>query len=155
MMVIGKIGLGSGLHDSYLTPDEQYTHVSLWCLVCAPLLIGCPIDMLDEFTLNLLTNDEVLEVSQYLLGQAARRMVQDGDKEVWAKPMEDGLFVVGFFNRDDYVPQTAAVKLSDLKLKGSCVVRDLWRQKDLGTFGDQFSTEVPVHGVVLVRVKAK
>jgi alpha-galactosidase len=155
MLVVGKVGWGSNVHDSGLTPDEQYTHISLWCLVCSPLLIGCPIDMLDEFTLSLLTNDEVLEVSQDPLGQAARRIAQNGDTEVWAKSMEDGSMVVGLFNRFDYAPQAVTLKLADLKAKGDCTIRDLWRQKDLGTFKGEYSAEVPVHGVVLLRVTAK
>src|SRR5437868_29023 len=41
MMVVGQLGWGDQLHPTRLTPDEQYTHVSLWCLLSAPLLIGC------------------------------------------------------------------------------------------------------------------
>jgi alpha-galactosidase len=155
MLVLGKVGWGPNLHDCSLTPDEQYTHVSLWCLVCSPLLIGCPIEQLDAFTLSLLSNDEVLEVSQDPLGQAARRIAKDGDKEVWAKPMEDRSVAVGLFNRYDYAPQTVTVKLADLGIQGSAAVRNLWHQKNLGTFKDQFSAKVPVHGVVLVRVRRK
>jgi alpha-galactosidase len=155
MLVLGKVGWGPNLRDCSLTADEQYTHISMWCLVCSPLLIGCPIEMLDEFTLNLLTNDEVLEVSQDPLGQGARRIARNGDTEVWAKSMEDGSMSVGLFNRFDYAPQTVTVKLADLKINSSAAVRDLWRQKDLGTFKGEFSTEVPVHGVVLIRVTPK
>jgi alpha-galactosidase len=155
MLVLGKVGWGANVRDCSLTSDEQYTHISLWCLVCSPLLIGCPIELADEFTLNLLTNDEVLEVSQDPLGQAARRIAKDGDTEVWAKAMEDGSFSVGLFNRFDYAPQKVTLKLADLKINGSAAVRDLWRQKDLGTAKGEFSTEVPVHGVVLIRVTAK
>ncbi len=155
MLVLGKVGWGANVRDCSLTADEQYTHISLWCLVCSPLLIGCPIELCDEFTLNLLTNDEVLEVSQDPLGQAARRIAKDGDTEVWAKSMEDGSKAVGLFNRFDYAPQTVTLKLADLGINGSAAVRDLWRQKDLGTFKGEFSTEVPVHGVVLIRVMPK
>ncbi len=155
MLVLGKVGWGANVKDCSLTADEQYTHISLWCLVASPLLIGCPIELCDEFTLNLLTNDEVLEVNQDPLGQGASRIARDGDTEVWAKTMEDGSMAVGLFNRFDYAPQTVTVKLADLKINGSAAVRDLWRQKDLGTFKGEFSTEVPVHGVVLIRVTPK
>ena len=56
--------------------DEQYTHISLWCLLSAPLLIGCDLERLDPFTLSLLTNDEVLAVNQDALGKVCRRGVR-------------------------------------------------------------------------------
>jgi alpha-galactosidase len=151
MLVVGKVGWGPTLHDTHLTPNEQYTHISLWCLLCSPLLIGCDLMRLDEFTLNLLTNDEVLEVNQDPLGAQAGRVVQDGYLEVWAKKMEDGSTVVGLFNRDE-VEKPVTAKFADLNLKGKVRVRDLWRQKDLGTFADTFQAPVPRHGVILVRL---
>ncbi len=151
MLVIGKLGWGPSLYNTHLTPNEQYTHISLWCLLCSPLLIGCDMTQLDAFTLNLLTNDEVLEVNQDPLGRQARRVAQEGALEVWAKPMEDGSVAAGLFNREE-TPKTVTAKWSDLKLSGKRRVRDLWRQKDLGTFDGRFETEVPRHGVVLIRL---
>ena len=151
MLVVGKVGWGPTLHDTHLTPNEQYTHISLWCLLCSPLLIGCDLKQLDDFTLNLLTNDEVLEVNQDPLGEQAHRVAQDGALEVWAKKMEDGSTVAGLFNRDE-VEKPVTAKWSDLNLKGKVRVRDLWRQKDLGTFEDTFQAPIPRHGVVLIRL---
>ncbi len=151
MLVVGMVGWGPNIRDSHLTPNEQYTHISLWSLLCSPLLIGCDLTRLDEFTLNLLTNDEVLEVNQDPLGEQARRVAQDGHCEVWAKRMEDGSTAVGLFNRDE-TPQTVAAKWSDVGVTGKQQVRDLWRQKDLGTFEGSFGAEVPRHGVFLVRL---
>jgi alpha-galactosidase len=56
------------LAPSRLTKDEQVTHISLWCLWSAPIIIGCPIDLLDDWTLALLTNDEMLDLDQDALG---------------------------------------------------------------------------------------
>jgi alpha-galactosidase len=58
---------------------------------------------------------------------------------------------VGLFNRAD-APQTVAVKWPDLGMSGECEVRDLWRQKTLGVFKDEFEALVPAHGVVLVKL---
>ena len=73
MMIVGMVSVGSGrnFHPTRLTPDEQYTHVSLWCLLAAPLLIGCDMTKFDDFTLSLLTNDEVLAIDQDPLGKQA------------------------------------------------------------------------------------
>ncbi|MBN2684102.1 MAG: NPCBM/NEW2 domain-containing protein [Pontiellaceae bacterium] len=151
MLVIGKVGWGPQLRDSRLTPNEQYTHISLWSLLASPLLIGCDMTQLDEFTLSLLTNDEVIEVNQDPLGRQASRVALDGQLEVWVKDMEDGSKAVGLFNRGSR-EATVTVNWSDLGIEGEQVVRDLWRQKDLGKFEDKFEAKVGRHGVVLVRV---
>ena len=88
-----------------LTPNEQYTHVSLWCLLAAPLILSGDITRLDDFTLSLLTNDEVIEVDQDPLGKAALRVAKAGELEVWAKDMEDGRKAVGLFNRGEPRPR--------------------------------------------------
>jgi alpha-galactosidase len=114
-------------------------------------LIGCDLANMDDFTLRLLTNDEVLEVNQDPLGQQASRVARDGLSEVWAKKMEDGSTTVGLFNRDGLEkPVTAG--WSDLGLTGKMRVRDLWRQKDLNVLDGEFQAKVPRHGVVLVRM---
>jgi len=152
MLVVGRVGWGPGLRPTGLTPNEQYTHISLWCLLAAPLLLGCDLQNLDPLTLGLLTNDDVLEVNQDPLGRQAGRISKGGPAEVWAKDMADGSKAVGLFNRDDREPRPVAVRWSDLGLKGKCRVRDLWRQKDLGEHLDKFEATVLVHGVVLIRI---
>jgi alpha-galactosidase len=150
MLVVGQVGWGH-LHPSKLTPNEQYTHISLWCLLCSPLLIGCDMTQLDDFTLGLLTNDEVLEVNQDPLGKQAGRVSKDGNLEVWAKKMEDGSLAVGLFNRG-VVANRVTTKWSDLGISGKQRVRDLWRQTDIGEFNSRFEASVPRHGAVLVRL---
>ncbi len=135
-----------------LTPDEQYAHVSLWCLLAAPLILSGDITRLDDFTLGLLTNDEVIDVDQDPLGRPGRRMSKEGDLEVWARPLEDGSLAVGLFNRGQ-IPATVSARFSDLGVSGPQEARDLWRQKDLGRFTGAYSAGVAPHGVVLVRLK--
>ncbi len=151
MLVVGHVGWGKP-RPTYLTPNEQYTHISLWCLLSAPLLLGCDLSQADEFTLNLLNNDEVLEVDQDPLGSAAGRISSKDGMEVWAKDMEDGSKAVGLFNRTLF-PAKVSVKWSDLGLTGPQKVRDLWRQKDLGISKDQFEAVIPRHGCVLIRIR--
>jgi alpha-galactosidase len=109
---------------------------------------------MDDFTLGLLTNDEVIAVNQDPLGKQARRVSQQGDLEVWAKEMEDGSYAAGLFNRGRW-KKDVTVRWVDLGLKGRHLVRDLWRQKDLGRFDAAFSEAVPRHGVVLIRISDK
>ena len=151
MLVVGMVGWSQGSRPTNLTPEEQITHMSLWSLQAAPLLIGADLSKIDEWTTNILGNREVLAVNQDVLGKAAARKMSDGWVEVWARPLEDGTVAVGLFNRS---PETATVtaQFSDLGLSGSQPVRDLWQQKDLGRVQNEFSASVPRHGAVLVKI---
>jgi alpha-galactosidase len=152
MLIVGNVGWGPSLHPTRLTPDEQYTHISLWCLLSAPLLIGCDLTTMDDFTLNLLTNDEVLDINQDPLGRQARKVAESADRQIWAKDMEDGSKAVGLFNLNAFDPQKVTVDWSDLGIAGKQVVRDLWRQKDVETSRMGYTVEVPPHGVVLIKI---
>jgi len=154
MLVVGWVGWGPELHQTRLTPDEQYTHISLWCMLSAPLLIGCDLDRLDDFTLGLLTNDEVLAVDQDALGQQARRVATYGAVDVYVKPLEDGTRAVGFFNRGAKATITFN-KLGVFGVKFPAQVRDLWRQQDLAPLAKRsgaLTLTIPEHGVMLLRV---
>jgi alpha-galactosidase len=151
MLVVGQLGWGRNMHPSRLTPDEQYTHVSLWCLQAAPLLIGCDLTRLDDFTRSLLTNDEVIAIDQDPLGRPAGRTKRHRDLEVWSRPLEDGAIAVGLFNRGE-LPATVTASWKELGLSGPQKVRDVWRQKDLGSFRGEFSAPVSRHGVLLVKM---
>ena len=164
MLVVGKVGWGPRLHASRLTPDEQFTHISLWSLLAAPMLIGCDMSQLDAFTLSLLTNDEVLEIDQDPLGKQALPVRKEPGIEIWSRPLEDGSLAVGIFSTAAASPVDAInwgekntpVKISAdwsvLGISGTHKVRDLWRQKDLGDFTGKFEAEVPYHGVVLIKI---
>lgn len=154
MMILGVVGWNTAEKwPSKLTPDEQYTHMSAWCLMSVPLLLGCDMTKLDDFTLSLLTNDEVIAVNQDPLGKQAVIISQNGDLGVMAKDMEDGSKAAGLFNLADNGTQPVVIKWSDLHISGRYIVRDLWRQKDLGTFEGEFKSDVASHGVVLVSLR--
>jgi len=151
MLVIGKVGWGPKLRDSRLTPNEQYVHITLWTLLASPLLLGNDLTQMDDFELNLVTNDEVLAVHQDPLGKAADRVSKKDELEVWSRPLADGSLAVGLFNRDE-MDMPVRVSWGELGIRGTQAVRDLWRQKDLGTFDGEFSSVVPRHGTVFVRL---
>lgn len=151
MLIVGKVGWGA-LHPTRLTQNEQYTHMSMWAILCSPLLIGCDLTDLDEFTLSLLTNDEVIEVNQDELGAQAARIKEDDMSEIWAKPMSDGSIVMAFFNKSKRPPKiTIVADMKSLGLEGHWLARDLWRQQDIGIFSKNYSCEVPSHATQLVR----
>ncbi len=137
-----------------LTPDEQYAYMAMWCLMASPLIYSGDITRLDDFTLNVLCNTEVIAVDQDPLGKQARPVVQTSEDLVLAKPMADGSLAVGLFNFAEVARETT-VTWEQLNLKGPQRVRDLWRQKDLEEADGRFSAQVPRHGVVLVRLRPK
>jgi alpha-galactosidase len=117
----------------------------------APLFIGADLSKLDDFTLALLGNDEVIAVDQDPLGHAAGRVWSDARREIWARPLADGTMAVGLFNRGLHAAPLT-VQWSQLGLKGRQRVRDLWQHEDLGVMQEGFTTTVPRHGAVLLKV---
>ena len=149
MLVLGWVGWGPALHYTRLTPNEQYTHITLWSLLAAPLLIGCDLEQLDAFTLNLLTNDEVLAVNQDPLGKQAVQIRKTDDYEVWARDLEDGGKAVGLFNKTEKT-LSVPVEMKDLQLDGKWAMRDVWTQSDLGKVRGHFEMKTRPHGARLV-----
>ena len=153
MLVVGTVGWGN-LHPTKLKPDEQYLHVSLWSLFSTPLLLGCDLEKLDDFTLNLLTNDEVIAVNQDALGKQATCVQTIGDLRIYVKELEDGSRVAGFCNFGLEKVEISYKDLKKLGISGKQKVRDLWRQKDIITIHadkEALSVKIPIHGVVLYK----
>lgn len=150
MLVIGWVGWGPNLHQTELSPDEQYTHVSLWALLSAPLLLGNDMSRLDDFTLNLITNDEVIAIDQDKLGEQALPVIKKDYIEVWKKNLYDGNMAFGIFNVGDQ-NMNYVLELEKLGLTGEITLRDVWRNKNIGKFNNNFEVRVPAHGVFLVK----
>ena len=156
MLVVGEVGWGK-THPSRLTPDEQYTHISLWCLLAAPLLIGCDMEKFDDFTLNLLSNDEVLAVDQDELGKQATCVSTNGEVRVYEKELADGGRAVGFFNLGAAPVKIEFTDFAKLNLAGKQTVRDLWRQQNVTTVDtakNALPVAIPAHGVALYKFTA-
>ncbi len=150
---IGYIGSARGMGEPKpcpLPPAEQYAFMSLWCLMASPLFYSGDMNRLDELTLSVLTNPEVIEVDQDPLGQSARVVHLSKDTFAMVKDMEDGSRAVGLFNRGETAAAVTA-RWSDLGLRGTQRVRDLWRQKELGMRQLDLRAALPRHGVLLVR----
>ncbi len=154
MLVVGMVGWGPHLHPTRLTPDEQYSHITLWTLMASPMLIGCDMAQLDPFTISLLCNFEVNDVLQDPLGMRAAPFNRDEKQTTYVKILEDGSLAVGMFNRSDAPLKIGIVPRSMGLWSDQITVRDLWRQQDVATIGNResFEREVAPHGVVFVRL---
>jgi len=141
-----EIGNGKMTHDEYLT------HMSLWCILAAPLLAGNDLSKMTAETLEILTNPEVVAVDQDQAGIQGYPVAQEGPLDVWVKPLWDGGKAVGLFNRgESAMPVTAHFR--DIGIGDQANVRDLWAKRDLGVVQNRFTAVVPKHGVVLVKVR--
>ena len=125
--------------------------MSLWCLMASPLFYSGDLTKLDDFTLNVLCNPEVIDIDQDPLGQCARVIPLGDQKFLMIKNLADGERALGLCNAGE-APADMTATWSALGLPARQRVRDLWRQKDLGISENQFSAQVPRHGVVLVRL---
>ncbi len=136
-----------------MTPTEYRSHFSLWAMMAAPLIAGNDIAHMDAETRAILLNREVIAVDQDPLGQQGRRIRDDGDLEVWARPLADGSRAVILFNRSA-APASISVAWPELGLttRVKAEVRDLWAHKSLGRKTGSFAATVAPHGVVMVKV---
>lgn len=151
-ILLGHIIWHDKLVPTPLTQDEQYTWMTLWSMLSAPLMLGNDLTKLNDFTLKLLTNDEVIAVNQDALGKQATRILRAGTAEIWAKDLEDGSKAIAFFNRGE---RSVAMTLeqSVLRLSGKWQVRDLWQHRNLGLLGKTLEQEVAPHGARMLQIR--
>ena len=134
-----------------LTANEQYSFMSLWCLMAAPLVYSGDMSRLDAFTVNVLCNPEVIDVDQDPLGKQGAPVVREPKWEIWKKELDGGACAVALLNLGDKA-QTIVAKWDAIGVSRKQTVRDLWRQQDLGAREGSFDADVPPHGVMLVRI---
>jgi alpha-galactosidase len=151
MLVVGLRGRSREISGAGCTDAEYRTHFSLWCLLAAPLMVGCDVRSMDAITQSILTNPEAIAVDQDTLGQQGYRASRNGLCELWKKPLADGQLAIGLFNRGDR-SQPIPTAWSDLEITGKYRLRDLWAYADLGVFEDTFTAEVAPHACVLLRL---
>ncbi len=149
MLPLGKLRLGQS--DTKFTRDEQRTLMSLWCLARSPLIMGGDLRSLDQWTLDLLTNDEILAINQHSSNNQPH-FLQDGWNIWTADAAQKGAHYLAIFNTADK-DGTFHFDLGRLGLK-SAHVRDLWAKQDLGTADGAVTADVPLHGVKVFKLTA-
>lgn len=154
---IGYFGAANGEGEaqaSKMPPNLQYAYMSLWCLMASPLFYSGDMSSLDAFTLNVLCNPEVIAVDQDPLGECGKVIKQEDSTFIMIKNMADGTKAVGLFNRN-HEQKEVTINWNELRLSGKQQLRDLWRQKSIGTYATSFKTVVPAQGVVMLKLKKK
>lgn len=153
MLVVGLLNTGVlGLHRTLLTPNEQYSHLTMWSLLNAPLILGCRMYALDEFTLNLLRNPEVIEIDQDAVLPPARMTKDTEDVRILVKELSDGGWAVGVINLLPF-KRTVTLDFRTNGLPRDLELRDVWRHRALGRFEGVYSAEVPPHAPLFLRAR--
>lgn len=152
MLPIGHIGIRScehGFGDRYtrFTKEEQLTMMTLWCIFRSPLMIGCELRDMDEWTLSLLTNKGVLRVLNH--SHLAHQVSRSEEEILWTAQDEDGSWYLAVFNISKQ-PRTTKISLHTIGLEGSYKAKDLWSHETLGEVEEYITLEVGTHGARLI-----
>jgi alpha-galactosidase len=154
MLIVGMHGKGNVAHGG-CTDEEYRTHFTLWCMLAAPLMIGCDVRAMDGPTRDILLAPEVIAVDQDPLGRQGYSLGNDWrNAEVWKKVLADGSVAVALFNRKDTGRRMVTVSWEALGLhdRRPALVRDLWAREDIGTFSRGYAAEVDAHAAVLLKI---
>jgi alpha-galactosidase len=137
-----------------MTTTEDQAHFTLWCIMAAPLLAGNNLASMSAQTLAILTNPEVIAVNQDPAGEQGIQVAGSSTLQVWCKPLGTGFNTkaVALFNTGSNAASMTATWTNLGLLPGAGTVRDLWARADLGTFTNGFSSNVPAHGAILLKV---
>jgi alpha-galactosidase len=134
--------------------EEDKTHFSMWCMLNSPLLAGNDLRQMSKETIEILTNKEVIALNQDPGFVQARRILKEGDIEVWVKPLgvKGKSKAIAIMNRGD---KEAAFDLTakSLGIGSRSKLRDLWLHKDLGTIGSSRKFTILKHGIIVLKVQ--
>jgi alpha-galactosidase len=150
--------VGNGMSES-----EDRGHFSMWAMLGAPLIAGNDLRNMSEVTRRILTNTEVIAVDQDALGVQGFKYLQDGDVEIWFKPLAGDDWAMCTLNRgssprsvefswmeEDVIDEFSGKEtLFKARLYQ---IRDLWSGEDLGTTRQTLEARVQGHDVLMVRL---
>jgi len=140
--------------------EEDKTHFTMWAIMHSPLLLGNDLTNISKETVEIITNKDIIALNQSPYVYQARRLVDYGDLEVWAKPLIStisGEVVVALLNRSDKA-DTISFTLDQVGLDNNTAytMKDLWSKKIYNSSTDKtISINVPSHGVVVLKIKGK
>ena len=137
-----------------LSMEEQRSHFTLWSLVKAPLLLGCDLKDINNETLSIISNEEIIAINQDPLGIQGCKRSSENDLEVWAGPLSNDEFIVVLFNRSP-TDNTITASWETIGIASSTKemsIRDLWKRTDNGIRSHNVTAWVHSHDVVAFRL---
>lgn len=153
MLPVGMLGKGfNDEHLTRLTHDEQITMMTLWCIFRSPLMIGGELTLLDDWTIKLLTNPEVL--SLLTTSENARQLERDSVHCIWySEHAAENIRYLAIFNLSDEERIIPVVpKLMDLESFAGLKFTELWTGNTFVCKTKEMCPVLPEHGAKLYRV---
>lgn len=153
MIPFGKISLcgpkGSPRYSGF-TDEEKITLMSLLVMYRSPLMLGGNLPEIDDFSLNLLTNKEALELNQN--GSGSRELFNNGDLLIWVSEREKKRYLAFFNLGEKYSVSFIPAERSELKnmLKNAPFGRDIWKE-DLINLTE--SVSIQPHSTLLLAIE--
>ena len=134
---------------------EDKVHFSLWCMLAAPIMAGNDLRKMSDTVKNILLAPEVIAINQDPRGHQGYRVFKKDSLEIYNKPLADGTTAVLLLNKGQKKCDIT-VQWEQLGLKGTQKVRDLWNQKDLGSFSGSFTAKnLNQHEHLLLKIGTK
>lgn len=156
MLPLGRLGIRTDRNDNYgigrmtrFTKDEQIMMISLWCMFRSPLMLGSELTQIDDWTLELITNSEVLKILKD--SRNGHEVYRKDDKVVWSAEGEDGSVYIGLFNLCES-QENISVDLTQLGLNESYRGRDLWLHKEIGILENKIEFNINPHSCKLIKI---
>ena len=156
MLPIGELrpfpDVGPGPRRTRLTPAEQQTHVSLWAMARSPLIVGGNLTLLDNDTLHLLTNTDIVKIDQSTT--ASRQVLQEGDLVVWTADLPGNEHALAAFNLGEH-SITFDRAWSEFALVGRLrEVRNAWTGGRLKA-SQRFSATLEPHASIVLMLRTQ
>jgi len=145
MLALGPIGL-SDCEWNRLSRNEMISHMAVWAFMASPIQISCNLAAIDDFTLALLSNEELIDINQDELGRGAVCEVRQENARIYVRELADHAFAAAFINSGE-----DSVELTLEHPGRSITARDVLAQKDLGIFDQKITLSIPRHGTGLLR----
>lgn len=141
-----------------LSKEEERTHFGMWCILSSPLLIGCDIITIPEYSLKLIKNPELIALNQDPLAlQAYIADIQNG-VYLYIKDIEEfqgNTRAIAIYNPTDQT-QTFTINTEKTDLEGPIKIRDLFRRTDLPNITkDSFSIIIAPHDTRIFRIEGQ
>lgn len=159
MLPLGRIGQGFlDERQTRFTFEEQKTMMTLWCMMHSPLMLGAELTMMDEQTLSLITNAEILDLNQSMENEVIQ-VKKENDQVVWASRNAQIKLYLALFNLEDTAAEICVTEeeLADrgIVLEKEAEATDVWSGTKLEIKKRAVMAEVAEHGVLLVRIGKK
>lgn len=135
-----------------MSTAEYRAHFSLWCMLAAPLMAGNDLRHMSDETRAILTNKKAIAVDQDPLGVQAQKVFDDGNHEIWLRPLQNNTWAVCFFNRakKDW---KLNLDWGSIEVPDDLNIQDLWTDQQWGSTNKPFIGTVTSHDVVMVRLE--